>query len=390
VLCDTFVTLVVKIFEMITIIIDEHIPFIKGVLEPYAKIIYAEGGLIDRNMALSADGLIIRTRTRCNADLLNRTPVKLIASATIGYDHIDTEYCAANSIQWYHAPGCNSSSVNQYIASVLAILSHKHGYTLKDKKIGIIGAGNVGRKVAKLSASLGLIALVNDPPRERNEGKAGFTSMDEITKTADIITFHVPLNLEGIDRTYHLADQDFFDRLQNRPFIINTSRGEVLDTESVKAAIKRGKISGFAADVWENEPQPDLALMTKSLIATPHIAGYSVEGKANGTAACVNAASNFFGFGFDGWYPPGLPLPQKPEIFIDTVEKSDELIMAEAILACYNAGNDDASLRQYPDRFEHIRNHYPVRREFNAYRVHLGNPKPVLTKKLKELGFSMA
>lgn len=374
---------------MITIIIDEHIPFIKGVLEPYAKIIYAKGDLIDRNMALCADGLIIRTRTRCNAELLNGTPVKFIATATIGYDHIDTEYCHTKNIRWYHAPGCNSSSVNQYIASILAILSLKQGYTLKDKKIGIIGAGNVGHKVAKLSASLGLIALVNDPPRERNEGKAGFTSMDEITKTADIITLHVPLNLEGIDRTYHMADHDFFGRLQNRPFIINTSRGEVIDTESIKSAFKTGKISGFAADVWENEPQPDLELMNKSLIATPHIAGYSVEGKANGTAACVNAVSNFFGFGFDGWYPPVLPPPQKPEIFIDTRDKSDEHVLAEAILACYNAGNDDASLRQYPDRFEYIRNHYPVRREFNTYRVHLENPKPILSKKLKELGFSI-
>jgi erythronate-4-phosphate dehydrogenase len=374
---------------MPTIIIDDHIPFIKGILEPYAKIIYAPGGRIDRQLASQADGLIIRTRTFCNADLLEGTPVKFIATATIGYDHIDTDYCENRNISWHHAPGCNSSSVRQYMASTLVTLALKNNFSLNGKKIGIIGVGHVGSKVAQLANSLGMISLLNDPPREKAENMGGFISIEEIQETADIITFHVPLTHDGPDKTYHLADDTFFRRLRKKPHLINTSRGPVVDTNSVKNAVCKGEISGFAADVWENEPDLDLELLKMADIATPHIAGYSVEGKANGTAACIQAASRFFGFGLDNWYPSPLPPPAKPIIELNAAGKTDEQIISQAIRASYNIMNDDTSFRKDPSQFENLRNHYPVRREFEAFSVKITNAQPGLKQKLINFGFKV-
>jgi erythronate-4-phosphate dehydrogenase len=372
---------------MVTLIIDDHIPFIKGVFEPFANVIYAKGGRIDRNLALKADGLIIRTRTQCDARLLEGTPVRFIATATIGHDHIDAEYCKNNDIQWFHAPGCNSGSVMQYIGSVLANLQMKHGIDLRDKKIGIIGAGHVGSKVAKLSNILGMVTLVNDPPRARLEGGKGFVSLEKIIASADIITFHVPLTNDGEDKTFHMADQDFFNNLSNKPFIINTSRGAVMDATAVKDAIKNGQISGFIADVWENEPLLDLELLSLSLIGTPHIAGYSAEGKANGTSVCVRAASRFFGFGIDNWSPTALPQSLNTVIQLDTNNKESGHFIEEAILSSYDVTEDDHELKKEPSQFEHLRNFYRTRREFSAFTIQLPEYLPDLISSLNSIGF---
>jgi erythronate-4-phosphate dehydrogenase len=374
---------------MTSFIADSHIPFLKGVIEPFAKMRYAKNGKIDHAMAMKADGLIIRTRTRCDAALLEGTPVKFIATATIGLDHIDTDYCAEKGISWQHAPGCNASSVKQYIASVLVTLAGNHSFSLSGKKIGIIGVGHVGSKVAQLAEALGMVPLLNDPPRARNEGSHGFVSLEEIQENADVITLHVPLSYDGPDKTLHLADENFFQGLRKKPLLINTSRGTIVDTHAVKNAIRKRSISRFTADVWENEPDLDVELQNMSYIATPHIAGYSVEGKANGTAACVRAASRFFGFGLDDWYPSPLPSPHKPLIEINATGKTNEQIIAEAILATYNVRYDDIILRNDPAQFENFRNHYPVRREFEAFTVECKNSSPDLNQQLITLGFKM-
>jgi len=375
---------------MITLVADEHIPYLKGVLEPFAKIIYAKGSQIDHKLALQADGLIIRTRTFCNADLLEGTPVKFIATATIGFDHIDTGYCSDKGISWNHAPGCNASSVRQYIASALVTMAQKHELSLKGKKIGIIGVGHVGSKVAQLASALGMVPLLNDPPRERYENQGGFVSLEEIEETGEIITFHVPLTYEGPDKTYHMADEEFFKKLGKKPLVINTSRGQVVDTLAVKDTFRRGGILGFAADVWENEPDPDKGLLEMADIATPHIAGYSVEGKANGTAACVQAASRFFSLGLDHWYPSLLPPPANPLIEIIASGKTDEKVITEAILATYNIMIDDMSFRSDPSQFENLRNYYPVRREFKAFQTRILNSNPQLLSTLQNIGFTLS
>ena len=375
---------------MPTLILDDHIPFLKGVLEPFARIIYAKGGQIDRSLAMQADGLIIRTRTRCDAQLLDGSPVKFIATATIGFDHIDTKYCEKNNISWHHAPGCNSASVRQYIASALVNLAKMHAFNLEGKKLGIIGLGNVGSKVAHLAGTLGMVPVLNDPPRERSEKTVDFVSLEEILESCDIITLHVPLSLTGPDRTFKMADDNFFRMLGKKPYLLNTSRGEIIDTEAVKDALKSGKIAGFTADVWENEPACDLELIDMADIATPHIAGYSAEGKANGTSACVRAASRFFHFGLDDWYPLRLPAPDNASIKIETSEKTESQIIAEAILSSYDVMNDDARFRNDPAQFENLRNYYPVRREFPAFKIHIPNPKTELFNKLKSLGFNIS
>ncbi len=374
---------------MPSLIIDDHIPFIKGVLEPYARVVYVKGGVITHDLAREADGVIIRTRTNCDARLLKGTNIKFIATATIGYDHIDTDFCRLNGIAWHHAPGCNASSVSQYIASVLASLSQSHNFSMHGKRIGIIGVGHVGTRVARLAKTLGMIPLLNDPPRARTEGPGGFVTLEEILETADIITFHVPLNFDGPDRTHHLAGKDFFRKLKKKPFLINTSRGAVVETGSVKQAVRQGLISGYIADVWEDEPLIDIELLQLTEIATPHIAGYSVEGKANGTAACVRAASRFFGFGLNDWYPQLLPLPANPIIQPETEGKTPEQIVLNAVLSAYDVMKDDIAFRTNPENFEDLRNHYPTRREFAAFTINLKNPAPSIVEILEGIGFGI-
>ena len=235
----------------IKIVADDKIPFLKGVLEPFAQVEYFPGSKISRDKILDADALIVRTRTKCNKDLLDGTNVKLITTATIGIDHIDIEYCEQSNIKWYNAPGCNSSSVMQYITSALLSLAEIENFNLTDKTIGIVGVGNVGSKIKKIAETLGMKVLVNDPPRERVEGGNEFSSLEIIKLESDIITFNVPLNKEGIDKTYHLADERFFEGLKKKPIIINSSRGEVIKTSALKNSIAENQVSNVVLDVWE-------------------------------------------------------------------------------------------------------------------------------------------
>ncbi|MDP3582352.1 MAG: 4-phosphoerythronate dehydrogenase, partial [Ignavibacteria bacterium] len=299
----------------IKIVADDKIPFLKGVLEPFADVIYLPPKEISRETVKDADALLVRTRTKCNADLLENLSVKFIATATIGFDHIDGAYCDANKIRWMSAPGCNSSSVQQYIASALVTIAANKKFKLSDKTIGIVGVGNVGSKVEKLASALGMKVLLNDPPRARKEGGEKFVSLDELVEKSDIITFHVPLNKAGVDKTFHLADEKFFEKFNKSKIMINSSRGEVVETNALKLAVKDGSVSDLVLDVWENEPNIDSELLELTDIATPHIAGYSADGKANGTAICVNALSEYFNLGLEkNWYPKEIPNPVNSSI----------------------------------------------------------------------------
>ena len=212
--------------KKIKIIADDKIPFLKGIFEPYADIEYYPGKVISRELVKNADALIIRTRTKCNQQLLTGSSVKIIATATIGFDHIDTKYCEDHNINWVNAPGCNSTSVMQYVASAMLNVANKNDFYLLDKTIGIVGVGNVGRKVQKLAENLEMKILLNDPPRERNEGSKDFCSLEKIMEESDIITLHVPLIEEGIDKTFHLIDNVFFGNLPQSPIIINNFGGK--------------------------------------------------------------------------------------------------------------------------------------------------------------------
>lgn len=371
------------------IIIDDKIPYINGAFEKVAEVIYLPGAKTTPDIVKDADAIVTRTRTICNKQLLAESSVKFIATATIGYDHIDTDYCDAAGIRWTNAPGCNSKSVEQYIASALMVLAETKKLKLNELCIGVVGVGNVGSKVARLCELLGMTVLLNDPPRQRTEDQAQFVSLDDIKEKADIITLHVPLNMKGEDATYHLADKTFFETLSKKPVLINSCRGEVVETKAVKEALSSGIISDFICDCWENEPDIDLELLAMTTLATPHIAGYSKDGKATGTKMSVHAISDFFGLKLNNWQPSGVELPSEPVIKIDGNGLDEQQIISKAILHTYDIRKDDSLFRSKPSDFEKQRGDYPTRREFPAYTIHPENVNEKTIEKLIMLGFNL-
>jgi len=374
---------------MIRILADDKIPFLRGVLEPYAEVIYLPGNQINNNDVLKADALLIRTRTKCNPGLLKNSSVRFIATATIGFDHIDTQYCDANNIRWINAPGCNSSSVQQYIACALLKIATEFHFNLKDKIIGIVGVGNVGSKVEKLARIMGMKVILCDPPRAAREGNTGFTKLGKLLKESDFITLHVPLNFVGDDATYHLFNEKLFKKIRKGAWFFNSSRGEVAETGSLKNIIKSGRISGAVLDVWENEPDIDTELMENAFISTPHIAGYSTDGKANGTAMVVNALLEYFGLPLKNWYPGDVPPPPNPVVEIDCYGKNTQDIIREALNNTYNINDDDTMLRFSPSDFEKQRGNYRLRREFSAFKLNLLHCNPEALSILEKIGFQI-
>ena len=371
------------------IIADDKIPFLRGALEPYADVVYVPGKEITPGVIAGADALLIRTRTKCNEYLLRDSNVKFIGTATIGYDHIDTGYCEKHNICWTNAPGCNSSSVQQYIASALLTIAEKMEFSLKDKTLGVIGAGNVGSKVARLAKNLGMNVLLNDPPRARREGKSGFVKLESVLSDADIITVHVPLTSGGEDKTFHLFDEAVFARMKKGVLFLNSSRGEVVKTEALRKSLDTFQTGGAVIDVWENEPDIDLALLSKTFLATPHIAGYSTDGKANGTSIVVNSLAGFFQLPLKNWYPDNIPAPALPLIEINGIDKTEQDILYEAVIHTYRIKEDDLKLRNSPSAFEKQRGEYPLRREFQSYSVSLSNAGGHVRTVLKNIGFML-
>ncbi len=372
------------------IVIDDKIPYIKGAFEPYARVVYLPGNAITSREVKNADALITRTRTICNRDLLEGSSVTFIATATIGFDHIDTAYCKQAGIQWTNAPGCNAGSVNQYVASALMAWSVDKKEDPANKTIGIVGVGNVGSRVEKLCKTLGMKVLLNDPPRERREGPEKFVPLKPILEEADIISFHVPLNLSGRDKTYHMVNENLLKKLKKKPLLINSSRGEVCDSEALRHAKKSEILSGLIIDCWENEPDIDLELLKICMYGTPHIAGYSKDGKANGTKMSVQAVSRFFNLGIDDWEPSGIEIPDSTTIEINGSRQSEYAIIAGAVLSTYPIEEDDRKLRENPHLFEKLRDDYPVRREFSTYTVQTQNTDHKTAEKIRKLGFKIS
>lgn len=376
--------------KQLKIIADDKIPFLRGVLEPYAEVVYLPGAQISHADAADADALFTRTRTLCNAALLHETKIRLIATATIGYDHIDTAYCEANGIRWTNAPGCNSSSVQQYIAAVVLTWVERRGLRLSDLTLGVVGVGNVGSKVAKAGAALGMRVLLNDPPRAGREGPEGFTPLDELLRQSDIVSCHTPLSRTGAYPTWHLASGAFFGQMKTGAFFINSSRGAVADTEALKRAAQT-KLGGFALDVWEGEPAIDPVLLGMAFLATPHIAGYSADGKANGTAACIHEFCRFFGLDIlPAWYPETIPPPPMPACFsADCTGKTEEQALCEAVTHTYPVAEDSRRLKESPEDFEKLRGNYWGRREFGSFSLRLSHAGDTVAGKLEALGFRL-
>ena len=328
------------------VVIDNAIPYIKGILEPYAEVLYREGIDFRQEDVADADLLIIRTRTRCNASLLDSSSVKMIATATIGFDHIDLEYCQKHGIEVVTAQGCNAAGVLQWVAAALALLSRKDGWTPPQRTLGIVGVGHVGRLVEQYARAWGFNVLRCDPPRKEREG-GDFIPLEELLSRSDIVTLHTPL-----DRTtHHLINDRTMALMHNDAVLINASRGEVVSTQTLLNAPQR-----LLIDVWEHEPEINRDLLAKAIVTTPHIAGYSSQGKANATAMVVRAAAKRFSLPLTDWYPEQVRITERQDI--------DWQTMCLTIQSHCDLEAESQRLKAAPGSFESMRNGYRYREEY--------------------------
>lgn len=340
------------------IVADSAIPFLEGVFEPFGgTLVRKDAHEISREDLLDAQVLITRTRTRCDASLLEGTAVELIASATIGLDHVDLPWCCDHGIEVANAAGCNAGGVMDYVFSSLYGIASRKAIRLDGVTFGIVGVGHVGKKVEAMARKLGFEVLLNDPPRAAEEGPEGFCSLDYLLAHAGIVTLHTPLD----ETTRALADASFFARMRPDTIFINASRGEVVDEDALMEAMP--KLGAVVLDTWCHEPAVNRELMDRVDIATPHIAGYSYQGKQNGSAAAVRAIARKYRFRelYD-WFP-ATGGPEDEAIRLDVAGKNQGEIAA---LFQYNypVFTDDFMFRLDPDGFERIRAAYHYRREF--------------------------
>ena len=338
------------------IVADKNIPFLEGVFEPYADVVYIDGSQITHEDVVDADALIIRTRTKCNAELLDGTNVQMISTATIGTDHIDLQYCADNGIEVYNAEGCNAGGVMQYVFSALYGVAARKNIKLDDANFGIIGVGNVGKKVEAMAKYLGFNVLRCDPPRAAAEGPEGFCSLEYLLANSQIVTMHTPLD----ETTRGMADADFFMQLQPGAIFINASRGEVMDEAALKEVYP--KLGAAIIDTWNNEPDVDEELIDLVDVATPHIAGYSYQGKQNGTASAVQSVAKHFGIKELYDFYPENDIPDHEPVLLDLKDKKQGEIAA-VFQYNYPIFTDDFRFRMEPGNFEKMRSNYQYRRE---------------------------
>lgn len=336
----------------IKLLVESKIPFVGGLLEPFADVRYLAPEDITSDAVRNADGLVVRTRTRCDASLLEGSRVKFIATATIGTDHIDADYCRSRGITVANAPGCNAPAVAQYVFATLLRLINR---PLQSYTIGVVGVGHVGSIVARWAEDFEMKVLRCDPPRQRAEGGNGWCDLATIAREADIVTFHTPLTREGSDKTYRLADEAFFSSLRRAPIVINCARGGIVDEAALIEARKAGKVGGIVIDCWEGEPELNRELLRLADIATPHIAGYSREGKQRASQMALDALCRFFGF-------PAL------KIDAPATPPAPATVAKRAVYRSYDPIPESRALKAAPDNFEQIRNSYPLRREAPAGR----------------------
>lgn len=338
------------------IVADSKVPFLEGVFEPYAEVVYIDGKKISHEDILDADAMIIRTRTRCDKALLEGTKVRMIATATIGTDHIDLKYCADNGIEVHNAEGCNAGGVMQYVFSALYGVAARKSIKLDDFTFGIVGVGHVGSLVEKMARYLGFKVLLCDPPRAAAEGSDAFCSLDYLLANSQIVTMHVPLD----ETTRNMADKDFFDLMPIGSIFINASRGEIVDEDALMQSLP--KFGAVIIDTWKNEPDINERLMDMVDIATPHIAGYSYQGKQNGTAASVQAVARHFGIcQLYDFFPEYDKSGHEPVLLDLKGKKQGEV--AAVFQYNYPIFTDDFRFRMEPDNFERMRSDYQYRRE---------------------------
>jgi erythronate-4-phosphate dehydrogenase len=376
------------------IVADSNIPFAAEACAGLGEVEILKASDLSAERLRDCGVLLCRSTRKIDAKLLDGTAVRFVATATIGVDHVDLDYLQARGIGFASAPGSNANSVSEYIASVLVVMAHEMARPLRDMTIGVVGVGNVGRRVVTKAEALGMTVLQNDPPLERQTGDARFRPVEELMD-ADVITLHVPLEREGKDATYHMVDETFLGRMKPGAMLINSARGAVADGGALNAALCSGKMPAVVLDVWEHEPDIDVDLVANAALGTPHIAGHSFDGKVNGTKMVVDAACEFLGVRAV-WTPEAvMPPPEIPRIELDVGGRDDEDVIREAVLALYDVRRDDSPLRRIPkggsrgEYFSKLRREYWPRRAFHNTTVAAAGASPGLLDSLSGLGFRL-
>jgi erythronate-4-phosphate dehydrogenase len=380
------------------IVADQNIPFVKECFSHMGQVVTVGGRQVTPDLVRDADILLVRSITKVGPDLLEGSTVRFVATATIGFEHVDRDYLDSRRIGFASAPGSNANSVAEYITAALLVLARKKQWTLEGKSIGIVGVGNVGSRVEKKCRALGMKVVLNDPPLQRQTGDARYRPLEEVLG-CDFVTLHTPLNKQGPDATFHLADKAFFDRLKSEAVFMNTSRGKVHDETALRQAMEAGRLGAVVLDVWETEPAVNPWLLKNVDISTPHIAGYSYDGKIAGLLMIYQAACRHFGLAVSHTIQDFLPPPDVAEITLsqDDLKRTDEQILHDLVQRIYVLNRDDFNTREIllqPEGeqgafFDSLRKNYPVRREFQNTVVELPQTRPALAQKIAGIGFQV-
>jgi erythronate-4-phosphate dehydrogenase len=380
----------------VRIVADANIPFVNECFSAAGQVTLIPGREMTAQDVADADALLVRSVTKVNEQLLTGSNVKFVGTATIGFEHIDVDCLKRNDIGFASAPGSNANSVAEYIVAALLELGQKYNFDIEGKSIGIVGVGNVGSRVENKCRALGMVPVLNDPPLKRQTGDERYRPLEELFD-CDFITFHTPLTFEGEDKTFHLADERLFNSLKPGVVFLNSSRGGVTDTAALKNAFRAGKTQAVVLDVWENEPGIDTELLEMVDIGSPHIAGYSYDGKIAGMIMIYEALCKHFGLESEHSAGDFLPQPQVPQIRIDSASNSVQEMIRDTVSQIYKIVDDDQRLRtilqQPPDKrpvtFDKLRKEYPVRREFQNTDILVGSKNEDLAKKLSGIGFKV-
>jgi erythronate-4-phosphate dehydrogenase len=378
------------------IIADENIPCVAQAFSTLGEVSLRPGRQLCANDVRAADILLVRSVTKVGRELLEGSRVCFVGSATIGFDHVDRDYLRQQGIGFATAPGSNATSAAEYVVSAVLALAERDGFEPADKSVGIIGCGNVGSRVLQKLNALGMQCLVNDPLLQAQGGHDEFVDLDDMLQ-ADIITLHVPLTKTGEYPTFHLVDDTFIGNIRPGAILINTARGSVIDNRALVRALAERTDLSVVLDVWEGEPAIDMALLEKVALGTPHIAGYSLDGKLRGTEMIYTAACAHLGLP-SRWSANG-ELPARQSLELGGPESNDPVhAVSRAVFHSYDVRNDDAQLRKLasltPEQqsagFDALRRDYPVRREFSCTTVIHGGMSDGLDHMLQDIGFNIS
>lgn len=372
-------------------IADRAIPHISEAFSTLGDVTLLPASEILPAALAGADGLVTRTTVKISADLLSGSSIRFIGTATIGTDHIDLPYLKKEGIHLVSAPGCNANAVGEYVLTALLALQRKKGLSLQNRTLGIIGAGNTGKAVKKKVEALGISCLMNDPPLAEQSTPGTYLELSDLLSRVDIVSVHVPLTRSGKHPTYHLVNEQVLGQMKPGTILINTSRGEAIDGNALKK--RHGHLAGIILDVWENEPLIDPDLISSVDIATPHIAGYSIEGKIGATEAIYQQACDFFKLPQTWQMNTALAGYGTPQLVISKGNSPLE----EAIGQAYDIRVDDESVRRFPTRdkpgeyFANLRNQYHFRREFSSFDIQIKSPLSIPNRQqLIDAGFRIS